>query len=107
MNIPGKGTNRNQESLAPAQRPKQPLLKSRQRRDRSSEPGAVAPPPAKKIRQRGPKVPLEIDQAVHLIRDAIAPFRKAAMFELAYAGFNSLFEQLVACIISIRTLDEV
>lgn len=29
------------------------------------------------------------------------------MFELAEAGFNSPFEQLVACIISIRTYDEV
>jgi endonuclease III len=29
------------------------------------------------------------------------------MFALADAGFGSLFEQLVACILSIRTLDEV
>jgi len=29
------------------------------------------------------------------------------MFELAEQGFSSLFEQLIACIISIRTLDEV
>lgn len=31
----------------------------------------------------------------------------AAMFELAEHGHRSVFEQLVACIISIRTLDEV
>jgi endonuclease-3 len=31
----------------------------------------------------------------------------AAMFELAERGHRSLFEQLVACVISIRTLDEV
>ena len=31
----------------------------------------------------------------------------AAMFELAERGHRSLFEQLIACIISIRTLDEV
>ena len=31
----------------------------------------------------------------------------AAMFELAERGHGSLFEQLVGCIISIRTLDEV
>jgi endonuclease-3 len=31
----------------------------------------------------------------------------AAMFELAERGHRTLFEQLVACIISIRTLDEV
>lgn len=29
------------------------------------------------------------------------------MFELADCGYKSLFEQLVACIVSIRTLDEV
>ena len=38
---------------------------------------------------------------------AIEPYKKAAMFELAEQGFDSLFEQLVACIISIRTFDEV
>jgi endonuclease-3 len=42
-----------------------------------------------------------------LIERAIKPYPKAAMFELAEAGFTSLFQQLVACIISIRTLDEV
>ena len=31
----------------------------------------------------------------------------AAMFELAERGFNTVFQQLVACIISIRTRDEV
>jgi endonuclease-3 len=41
------------------------------------------------------------------IREAVRPFPKAAMFELADDGFNSPFEQLVACIISIRTFDEV
>ncbi len=49
----------------------------------------------------------DIDQAIRLIRDAVRPFPKAAMFELAEEGFNSPFEQLVACVISIRTLDEV
>jgi endonuclease-3 len=36
----------------------------------------------------------------------VAAYPKAAMFELAERGFSSLFEQLVSCIISIRTLDE-
>ena len=35
------------------------------------------------------------------------PWPKAALFELAEDGFKSTFEQLVACIISIRTYDEV
>jgi endonuclease-3 len=41
------------------------------------------------------------------IAEAVKPYPKAALFELAQAGFNSPFEQLVACIISIRTRDEV
>lgn len=41
------------------------------------------------------------------IEAAIAPFPPAAMFQLAAEGFNSLFEQLISCIISIRTYDEV
>jgi endonuclease-3 len=49
----------------------------------------------------------DIDVVLERIREAIEPFAKAAMFELAEDGFNSVFEQLVACIISIRTLDEV
>ena len=40
------------------------------------------------------------------IEEAIKPFPKAAMFELAERGFTSLFEQLISCIISIRTFDE-
>lgn len=40
------------------------------------------------------------------IEEALKPFPKAAMFELAERGYNSLFEQLISCIISIRTLDE-
>src|SRR3972149_2723976 len=54
-----------------------------------------------------PKQSFDIDQAVGLIRTAVRPFPKAAMFELAEQGFSSLFEQLIACIISIRTFDEV
>src|ERR671933_1095358 len=53
------------------------------------------------------KRPFNIQLAVRRIRAAIEPFAKAAMFELAEDGFRSPFEQLVACIISIRTRDEV
>ncbi len=41
------------------------------------------------------------------IRDAVASFPDAAMFALRDLGYGSLFQQLVACIISIRTTDEV
>ncbi len=52
------------------------------------------------------KRPFDIDLAMKRIDKAVRPFRKAAMFELADDGFGSLFELLVACIISIRTRDE-
>src|ERR1044072_8990104 len=53
------------------------------------------------------KKPFEIGVAVRRIRTAVKPWPKAALFELAENGFTSTFEQLVACIISIRTYDEV
>jgi endonuclease-3 len=49
----------------------------------------------------------KIGVALRRIRKAVAPFPKAALFELAADGFDSPFELLVACIISIRTRDEV
>jgi endonuclease III len=53
------------------------------------------------------KKPFDIRRAATLIDKAIRPYKKAAMFELAEDGFGSTFEQLVACMISIRTFDEV
>ena len=52
------------------------------------------------------KQPFDIDRAIRLIREAVAPYPQAAMFELADLGYASPFEQLIACIISIRTRDE-
>jgi endonuclease-3 len=53
------------------------------------------------------KRPFDIDQVMRRIRVATRQFAKAALFELADDGFTSPFEQLVACLISIRTRDEV
>ena len=53
------------------------------------------------------KKPFDINRALKRIEKAIVSYKKAAMFELAEDGFNSTFEQLVACMISIRTYDEV
>jgi endonuclease-3 len=53
------------------------------------------------------KVPFDIDVAMDRIREAVRPYAKAALFELAEEGFRSPFEQLVACMISVRTRDEV
>jgi endonuclease-3 len=53
------------------------------------------------------KKPFDIDRAMDLISAAVKPWPKAALFDLYEAGFDSPFEILVACIISIRTYDEV
>lgn len=53
------------------------------------------------------KKTFDIDLALERISAAVQPWPKAAMFELAELGFDSAFEQLVACMISIRTYDEV
>lgn len=53
------------------------------------------------------KRPFDIDVAVARIQEAVRPFPKAALFELAEEGHDTPFEQLVACILSIRTRDEV
>lgn len=53
------------------------------------------------------KQPFDIDTVIMHIREAVKPFPKAALFELAEEGYNSAIQQLVACIISVRTLDEV
>lgn len=53
------------------------------------------------------KQPFDIDRAIQEIQQAVRPYPKAAMFALAEEGFGTAFEMLVACIISIRTLDEV
>ncbi|MGB3136712.1 MAG: endonuclease III, partial [Nodosilinea sp.] len=49
----------------------------------------------------------DIDRAIALLHAAVAPFPKAAMFQLAEEGFDTLYEQLISCILSIRTYDEV
>ena len=53
------------------------------------------------------KRPFDVEAAIPLIREAVRSYPKAAMFELAELGHRSVFEQLVGCIISIRTTDEV
>jgi endonuclease-3 len=54
----------------------------------------------------GAKQPFDIDNALTAIGEAVRPYPKAAMFELAEHGFATPFQQLVACVISIRTRDE-
>jgi endonuclease-3 len=54
-----------------------------------------------------PRLPFDITDVVRRIRKAVEPFPRAAMFELADRGWTTPFQQLVACMISIRTTDEV
>lgn len=52
------------------------------------------------------KRPFDIEKAMPRLRSAVAPYPKAALFELAADGHTSVFEILTACILSIRTRDE-
>src|SRR6185437_15454997 len=49
----------------------------------------------------------DIDTVVRRLRIAVADWADAAMFALREAGYGTLFQQLVGCLISIRTRDEV
>lgn len=53
------------------------------------------------------KLPFDLDEVLPRIREAVRDLPRAVLFSLAADGFASAFEQLVACIISIRTLEEV
>lgn len=53
-----------------------------------------------------PTQPFDIATALQLVAAAVKPYPRAAMFELAERGYATPFQQLVACIISIRTRDE-
>jgi endonuclease-3 len=41
------------------------------------------------------------------VREAVRPYPKAVLFEFADRGYDSPFQILIACIITIRTLEEV
>jgi endonuclease-3 len=57
--------------------------------------------------ERGRKKPFDLDEVVRRVRVAVAGKPKAVLFELAERGHRSPFEILVACVITIRTLEEV
>src|SRR3954470_24272980 len=56
--------------------------------------------------KRSKKKPFDIERAIDLLREAIKPFPKAALFQLFDEGYTSVFELLCAAILSIRTRDE-
>jgi endonuclease III len=53
------------------------------------------------------KRPFDIHAVIRRVRQGVKQFADAAMFDLAAQGFASPFHQLAACIISVRTRDEV
>jgi endonuclease-3 len=53
------------------------------------------------------KETFDMDVVMERVAEAVRPFPKAAMFELAEKGHDSPFEQLIGCLLSIRTYDEV
>jgi endonuclease-3 len=59
------------------------------------------------VKIRSAKLPFDIHAVVRRIRKEVKQFADAAMFDLAAQGYGTAFHQLVACIISVRTRDEV
>jgi endonuclease-3 len=53
------------------------------------------------------KKPFDFDEAMRLLRAAVAGMPAPSMFELRSRGFGTLFQQVVACMISVRTYEEV
>jgi endonuclease-3 len=53
------------------------------------------------------KIPFDIKLAMPRLRKAVRPFARAGLHDIKAAGYGSVFHILVACIISIRTRDEV
>src|SRR5262249_16562011 len=84
------------ETLTPAR----PLHLSR----RSGPAGAVMTTATPRSKAR--KKPFDLVTAIRRLRATVRPLPKAALFVLAENGYRSVFELLVACIISIRTRDE-
>jgi endonuclease-3 len=60
-----------------------------------------------RVRLEPSKRPFNIHAMLRRIRQEVKQFADAAMFDLAEQGYATPFHQLVACIISVRTRDEV
>jgi len=52
------------------------------------------------------KLPFDLETVLSKIEHAIAKYPKAAMFDLYERGYTTVFEQLMSCIISVRTMAE-
>ena len=56
------------------------------------------------VRTKG-MTPEQIAPALDAVETAVSPFVPAALFTLAKEGYDTLFEVVVACIVSVRTLE--
>lgn len=56
---------------------------------------------------RRKKRAFDIHEVLRRVRQEVKQFADAAMFDLAARGYATPFHQLAACIISVRTMDEV
>ncbi len=71
---------------------------------RANDHGSVTHP---RRRDATRKLPYDFPEMFRRLRRATKSYTPAAMFQLKEEGYDSLFEILVACIISIRTFEEV
>ncbi|MBL8150607.1 MAG: endonuclease III [Blastocatellia bacterium] len=53
------------------------------------------------------KEPFDLDRVFEILEEVVELYPKAGLFELFAEGHRSVFELLIACMISIRTKDEV
>jgi hypothetical protein len=79
------------------------------RKSTTPRPQTRAAPGRPAVRRTAPagKRAFDIDEVMSRVRDAVGDRPKAVLFELAERGYGSPFEILVACLITIRTLEEV
>src|SRR5690242_6618183 len=63
--------------------------------------------PTRDTGDREGKRPFDIPEMMRRVREAVKPYPKAVLFELADRGYATPFHILVACILTIRTLEEV
>src|SRR4051794_25747838 len=53
------------------------------------------------------KQPFDAARVIELLREAVKGLPAPSMFELRNRGYGTLFQQVVACMISVRTYEEV
>lgn len=56
---------------------------------------------------RTKKIPFDVEMALEGLREAVGPLPKSSMFDHIRSGYTSIFEILIACVISARTNDKI